>query len=43
MEIDKNSLNNDFNEANLKYMNGFGNHFASESLQDALPKNQNSP
>jgi hypothetical protein len=24
-------------------MNGFGNHFASESLEDALPKNQNSP
>jgi len=24
-------------------MNGFGNHFSSESLEDALPKNQNSP
>ncbi|CAG8755859.1 8306_t:CDS:10 [Cetraspora pellucida] len=26
-----------------KYMNGFGNHFSSEALPDALPKNQNSP
>ena len=27
----------------LKYMPGFGNHFASEALEGALPKDQNSP
>ncbi|CAB4385274.1 unnamed protein product [Rhizophagus irregularis] len=26
-----------------KYMKGFGNHFSSEALQDALPKDQNTP
>jgi homogentisate 1,2-dioxygenase len=30
-------------ESHLKYMHGFGNHFESESIPDALPKNQNSP
>lgn len=29
--------------ANLQYMNGFGNHFSTEALEDALPKNQNNP
>lgn len=27
----------------LKYMSGFGNHFASESIHGALPQGQNSP
>jgi homogentisate 1,2-dioxygenase len=27
----------------LKYQSGFGNHFATEALPDALPKGQNSP
>ena len=27
----------------LKYQSGFGNHFATEALADALPKGQNSP
>lgn len=27
----------------LKYLNGFGNHFASEAIEGALPKGQNSP
>lgn len=27
----------------LQYQNGFGNHFSSEALAGALPKNQNSP
>eukprot|EP01004_Peranema_trichophorum_P003565 NODE_2547_length_1553_cov_52.639860_g2193_i0.p1 GENE.NODE_2547_length_1553_cov_52.639860_g2193_i0~~NODE_2547_length_1553_cov_52.639860_g2193_i0.p1 ORF type:complete len:447 (-),score=86.72 NODE_2547_length_1553_cov_52.639860_g2193_i0:161-1501(-) len=28
---------------NLQYLNGFGNHFATESLPNALPKGQNTP
>jgi homogentisate 1,2-dioxygenase len=27
----------------LKYMQGFGNHFVTEALKGALPKNQNNP
>lgn len=27
----------------LKYLNGFGNHFVSEALKGAVPKDQNSP
>lgn len=34
---------NDFNEENIKYANGLGNHFMTECLEDALPKNQNNP
>ncbi|KAG0737464.1 hypothetical protein G6F57_012714 [Rhizopus arrhizus] len=29
--------------ADYEYMNGFGNHFSSEALPDALPKGQNTP
>ncbi|KAK2570765.1 Homogentisate 1 [Acropora cervicornis] len=29
--------------ADVKYLSGFGNEFASEALPDALPKGQNSP
>jgi homogentisate 1,2-dioxygenase len=30
-------------ESKYQYQSGFGNHFASEALPDALPKGQNSP
>lgn len=29
--------------ADLKYQSGFGNHFSSEAIAGALPRNQNSP
>ena len=29
--------------SNLQYLEGFGNHFATEALPDALPKGQNNP
>lgn len=29
--------------AGLRYMSGFGNHFESEAIPDALPRGQNSP
>ena len=34
---------NSVQKGKFKYHVGFGNHFASEALPDALPKNQNSP